>query len=53
MSTAVAPPTQVSDYVDSSLIDFDRSIFTYVSNVYPKDDSQVNINKFAHIYSNN
>ena len=41
MTTQLAPPIIVSNYVDANLIDFSKSIFSYVSNVYPKSDDNV------------
>jgi predicted AlkP superfamily pyrophosphatase or phosphodiesterase len=42
MANAAGKPILVTSYVTASLIDFNRSIFSYVSNVYAADKSQVN-----------
>ena len=35
-------PFLIQNYVDEDLIDFNRTILNYVSNIYPKDMSQLN-----------
>lgn len=34
-------PLLVSNYVDSRLIDSNRSVFSYASNIYPRDSSKL------------
>jgi hypothetical protein len=46
MTAQLAPPILVNSYVDENLIDFDKSIFSYVSNVYPKSDDKVKLDFF-------
>lgn len=41
MAASNLPPILVTKYVDANLIDFNRSLFSYVSHVYPKDASQL------------
>lgn len=41
MANSKAAPILVTDYVDTNLIDMNRSIFNYVSNVYPKSMTQL------------
>lgn len=41
MAKSNGPPILVTTYVDPNLIDFNRSIFAYVSHIYPKDMSQL------------
>lgn len=47
MTTQLEPPILVSKYVDANLIDFNKSIFSYVSNVYPKSDDNVQLLLFV------
>ena len=42
MVNSKLPPILVTRYVDSNLIDFNRSLFSYVSHIYPKEMSQLN-----------
>jgi predicted AlkP superfamily pyrophosphatase or phosphodiesterase len=41
MAKAVSKPFVIQDYVDQNLIDFNRTILNYVSNIYPKNMSQL------------
>jgi predicted AlkP superfamily pyrophosphatase or phosphodiesterase len=41
MTSAQGKPILVTDYVSTELVDFNRSIFGYVSNVYALDKSKV------------
>ena len=41
MATTLSKPFLIQDYVDQNLIDFNRTVLNYVSNIYPKDMSQL------------
>lgn len=34
-------PTIITNFVNNSLIDFSRSVISFVSNIYPRNDSKV------------
>ncbi len=41
MTEQAHEPYLINEYVDSNLINFNNSIFTYVSNIYPSYHSRV------------
>lgn len=42
MAQSTVPPKLISDYIDDSLYDYNRSVVLFASSIYPKDDSKVN-----------
>lgn len=41
MAQSDRKPTSFVDYMDTNLIDFNRSVINFVSSIYPKDMSQL------------